>query len=84
MIPLESTQLTEPPANGLVYSEEQFGPLPAAAEDGTVDEGGKQKVLYNVMWVDWGLEYSSRKGIGQIHRDGWELADSLVRRIKLR
>ncbi|KAF2677816.1 HET-domain-containing protein [Lentithecium fluviatile CBS 122367] len=82
IIPLSATGLTQRPEKGLVYSEVRFGPLPASVEGQNRRRSAGQ--LFNVMWIKWGLEYSSRLGIGQIHRDGWELADSVARKIKLR
>ncbi|KAF2247304.1 HET-domain-containing protein [Trematosphaeria pertusa] len=64
------------PANGTIYDETRFGPLRETSEE--------PPTLYNVMWINWRPSGSTRRGIGQVHRDGWELADSLERTIKLK
>jgi hypothetical protein len=83
MMPTWVTKVALRPEKGLIYSEERFGPLPETDDDDEIGSRTKP-MLYNVMWVKWGLEFTSRLGIGQIHRDGWALADGLARRIKLR
>ncbi|KAF2717514.1 HET-domain-containing protein [Polychaeton citri CBS 116435] len=83
MLPWWLLRDRERPDNGLIYSEDRFGPLPEASE-GVAAGRQQEHLLYNVMWVKWGLEYTSRLGVGQIHRDGWELADNIIRKIRLR
>lgn len=72
--PVRSEYGVRLPEIGTIYDETRFGPLP---------RGTSEPILYNVMWIDWHPRGSVRRGIGQIHRDGLELANSLERTIRL-
>ena len=66
-----------PYGKSMIFDETIFGPL-------SRNTPGAPPVLYNVMWIDWMPKgVSTRLGVGQIHKDGWEMSDSLERSIEL-